>query len=80
MIIKIYSRRKELLKEQELLLRTLGLRILRPIHEAEQVQFLLGHVNFELLRCQFEENEEKYQKVSLARTWPRLVKGGIFGD
>ena len=29
---------------------------------------------------QFEENEEKYQKVSLARTWTRLVKGGIFGD
>jgi len=29
---------------------------------------------------QFEENEEKYQKVSLARTWTRLVKGGMFGD
>ena len=25
-------------------------------------------------------NAEKYQKVSLARTWTRLVKGGIFGD
>ena len=24
---------------------------MRPIHEAEQVQFLLGQVNFELLRC-----------------------------
>ena len=25
-------------------------------------------------------NEEEYQKLSLARTWTRLVKGGMFGD
>ena len=29
-------------------MQTLGLEILRPVHEAEQVQFLLGQVNFEL--------------------------------
>ena len=43
------SRRKELLKKQELLLQTLGLEILRQVHEAEQVQLLLDQVNFELL-------------------------------
>ena len=45
------SRRKELLKKQELLLQTLGLEILRQVHEAEQVQLLLDQVNFELLCC-----------------------------
>ena len=70
MIIKIYSRRKELLKEQELLLRTLGLRILRPIHEAEQVQFLLGQVNF--LIC-FLSHSGRYTLSSLNLVYQVLL-------
>ena len=36
--------------------------------------------NFKTMRLANAETKKKYQKVSLARTWTRLVKGGIFGD
>ena len=36
--------------------------------------------NFKAMRMAKRRNEEKYQKLSLARTWTRLVKGGIFCD
>ena len=50
---------------------------MRPIHEAEQVQFLLNHVNLELLRCHLI-NSKKTKKNKLKLLWQHMaVRGNV---